>query len=69
MSQAGEIEVAMMGGRSYRGTWRVADGMLHVDSSLGSKAAPLLSSAPPVIQARVLLRGLIIDTGGLADEG
>jgi hypothetical protein len=69
MAESGEIEVAMMGGQSYRGTWRVADGQLHVDSSLGSKSAALLSSAPPVIQARVLLRGLIIETGGLPDAG
>lgn len=68
MAQAGEVEVAMMGGQSYRGAWRIAEGQLHVDSKLGSKSAPLLSSAPPEIQARVLLRGLIIDTGGLADE-
>jgi hypothetical protein len=68
MQEAGEVEVAMMGGRAYRGTWRVADGEIHLDSSLGSRSAKLLSSAPAVIQARVLLRGLIIDTGGVSDE-
>jgi hypothetical protein len=68
MAEAGEIEVTMMGGRAYRGTWRIAEGVIHVDSILGSKSTPLLSSAPAEIQARILLRGLIIDTGGLADE-
>lgn len=68
MAQAGEIEVTMMGARPYRGTWRIEDGLIHVDSTLGSKSAQLVSSAPPEIQARILLRGLIVETGGLADE-
>lgn len=68
MAQAGEIEVTMMGGRAYRGTWRIADGLIHLDSTLGSKTAQLVSSAPADIQARILLRGLIVETGGLPDE-
>lgn len=68
MAQAGEVEVTMMGGRPYRGTWRIEGEQIQVDSSLGSAKAPLLSSAPPEIQARVLLRGLIVETGGLAEE-
>ena len=68
MTQTGEIEVTMMGGRAYRGTWRIVDGVIHLDSSLGSKASPLVSSAPAEIQARILLRGLIVETGGLPDE-
>ena len=68
MAQAGEIEVTMMGGRPYRGTWRIIDGVIHVESSLGSKSSPLMSSAPADIQARILLRGLIVETGGLPDE-
>jgi hypothetical protein len=67
MAQSGEVEVTV-GGRIYKGQWRIDAGVLHLTSDLGASSAPLGAlTEQPGILARTLLRGVVIETGGYPD--
>jgi hypothetical protein len=57
-----------MGGHTYSGTWRIDGEMIHVTSSLGSAAREVGGMAQqPEILARIMLRGIVVETGGHPD--
>ena len=67
MAQSGEVQITM-GGESYKGEWRIEEGVLHLKSDLGSNSAPVgAMTEQPGILARMLLRGGVIETGGYPD--
>jgi hypothetical protein len=67
VKDAGEVKVQMHGA-TYHAQWRTEGDTLHLSNQLGAKSGKLGAMAEqPETVARILLRELVMETGGDPD--